>query len=35
MELKDIQIRETGVNNYTDIMDVEEQAFGNDKEVKS
>lgn len=35
MELKDIQIRETGINNYTDIMDVEEQAFDNDKEVKS
>lgn len=34
MELTDIQIRETEVNDYTDIMEVEEQAFGYAKEAK-
>lgn len=31
---KDIRIRATGVDDYNNIMDVEEQAFGNDKEAK-
>ena len=34
MKLKDIQIRETKVEDFNNIMEVEKQAFGYDKEAK-
>ena len=34
MELKNIQIRETNTDDFNDIMEVEKQAFGYDKEAK-
>ena len=34
MKLHEIQIREAGINDFNDIMTVEEQAFGYDKEAK-
>ena len=34
MEIKDIQIRETDINDFNDIMKVEERAFGYAKEAK-
>lgn len=34
MNLKDIQIKETGINDFNDIMEVEKQAFGYDKEAE-
>lgn len=34
MKVNNIKIRETGHRDYSDIMDVEEQAFGYDKEAK-
>ena len=34
MELSNIQIRETNNNDFNDIMTVEEQSFGHDKEAK-
>ncbi|MFA5228707.1 MAG: N-acetyltransferase, partial [Candidatus Paceibacterota bacterium] len=34
IQLKDIQIRETNTNDFNDIMTVEKQAFGYDKEAQ-
>jgi putative acetyltransferase len=34
LSVKDILIRETGIKDFNDIMQVEEQAFGYDKEAK-
>lgn len=34
MELNNIEIKESGINDFKNIMEVEEQAFGYDKEAK-
>ena len=34
MKLEEIQIRETSVNDFADIMEVEKTAFGYDKEAE-
>lgn len=34
MELNNIEIKESGINDFENIMEVEEQAFGYDKEAK-
>ncbi len=34
MDLKNIEIKETGLNDFNNIMEVEEQAFGYDKEAR-